>query len=343
VVLSKRDRVEAALDGRKLDRIPVSAWEHLIPAEADDATFAKAQIAFFREFDWDWLKVNNRATLFTEAWGNAYDFSDYQGVLPRLSGSTLGAPVDISEISPVDVSTGVFGSYLGSLHTIVEGVGGAPVIQTVFSPLSVLQLLVARPAHHSQDETNQDGIDSLKRLIAEKPDLVHRALGAITKTIADFSAASLDAGTDGIFFAVTRLAREGVLSKKEFEEFGKPYDLTVLKAVEKAPFNVFHLCGPKTYFALSSEYPAPAVSWAAVGQGNPSVANARHYTDKALIGGSDETRTLRTGTPAEVAAEAAASIKASGGKKFLLAPGCAVEPGTPRANLHALRRATEVN
>jgi uroporphyrinogen decarboxylase len=68
VVLSKRDRVEAALDGRKLDRIPVSAWEHLIPEEADDATFAKAQVAFFREFDWDWLKINNRATLFTEAW-----------------------------------------------------------------------------------------------------------------------------------------------------------------------------------------------------------------------------------------------------------------------------------
>jgi uroporphyrinogen decarboxylase len=263
--------------------------------------------------------------------------------LPRLAGSKLGTPADITGITPVDVSTGVFGAYLDSLHSIVEGVNGAPVIQTVFSPLSVLQLLVARPSRHSQDETNQAGIDTLKDLIAESPALVHHALTAITETLSDFSRASLVSGVDGIFFAVTRLARDGILTRKEFEEFGKPYDLTVLGAVQDARFNVFHLCGPKAYFGLTAEYPVAAVSWAAVGQGNPSVAEARHYTARALIGGSDESGTLRTGSPQLVAAEATAAIKASGGKKFLLSPGCAVEPGTPRANLRALRHATEVN
>jgi uroporphyrinogen-III decarboxylase len=40
--------------------------------------------------------------------------------------------------------------------------------------------------------------------------------------------------------------------------------------------------------------------------------------------------------PADVAIEAERAIVETGGKRFLLAPGCSVEPTTPEVNLRAL-------
>jgi uroporphyrinogen decarboxylase len=78
-----------------------------------------------------------------------------------------------------------------------------------------------------------------------------------------------------------------------------------------------------------------------VNQRNPTIAEARHQIDKALIGGVDEAGALQHGTPGEVLAEAHAAIEAGRGGRFLLAPGCGVAMDAPPANLQALRRSVE--
>lgn len=60
--MSKRERVEAALKGEPVDRVPVSAWRHFVPEEISAERLAAVSLAHFREFDWDWLKLNPRAT-----------------------------------------------------------------------------------------------------------------------------------------------------------------------------------------------------------------------------------------------------------------------------------------
>jgi uroporphyrinogen decarboxylase len=70
--LSKRERVDAARRGAPVDRVPAAAWQHFIPEERVAAPLAEAHRRFFDTFDWDWLKVNPRATVYAEAWGNQY-------------------------------------------------------------------------------------------------------------------------------------------------------------------------------------------------------------------------------------------------------------------------------
>src|SRR5687767_10819583 len=133
--MNKHERVAAALAGEAVDRLPVSAWRHFVDREQNADDLTTATLEFQRTFDWDWVKVNPRATYFAEAWGNTYDFSQYVSVVPRTTRVTLESVCDLATIGPVDPAAGAFGEQLDALDRIRRGLDGdAPVIQTVFSP-----------------------------------------------------------------------------------------------------------------------------------------------------------------------------------------------------------------
>jgi uroporphyrinogen decarboxylase len=337
--LTRRERVDAALRGQPVDRVPVSAWHHFIPEERTPDTLADISLRFFKQYDWDWLKVNPRSTYYAEAWGNEYDFDTYDGVRPRFVSGPVAGPADLAKVTPRSPTEGVFEEHLNLLQRIQQGIGDAHFIQTIFSPLSVLSYMIARPEDPTQ--TRQARYDALHTLMHEAPEDTHAALAAIAETLAGYAAACVDTGASGIFFAIVKLAREGVLTPEEHTTFGRPYDLHVLSAVQDAPMNVLHQCGPHAYFDLVADYPVHAINWATVNQDNPTLAEGKARTSLAVIGGVDEDGVLQTGRPEEVNAAAQEAIRSTGGERMLLAPGCATQMDVPAANLHALRRATE--
>ncbi|HTH12880.1 MAG TPA: uroporphyrinogen decarboxylase family protein [Spirochaetia bacterium] len=334
--LDKRQRVEAALAGAPVDRTPVAAWAHLLPDETTGPGLVRASLKWFRDYDWDWLKVNPRATLFAEGFGIGFDLGTYYGVLPRQTVPTRAFTLD--DLKPADPGKGSWSEHLEVLRTLKAGLEGAPFVQTLFSPASVLGFVVGRPTAATQLGVADNHANTLLTLVRTQPKVVHQALEVITQGLEKLAKASLEAGADGLFFAITKLAREGALTRAEFEEFGKPYDLRVLKAVSGAKFNLLHLCGPKVYWNQALDYPVSALNWASVGQGNPSVAEARKTTGLALVGGLDEVDLIQRGTPAQVEAAGRRAVEEAGTAKYLLAPGCCVEPDAPVENLKALRR-----
>lgn len=339
--LSKRERVDAALHGAPVDRVPVAAWQHFLAEENDPEQLANRSLAYFKAFDWDWLKVNPRATYYAEAWGNQYDFTRYDSVLPALIDGPLHTPADLEKIGVIDATGGVFAEHLDLVRRIRAGIGDAHFVQTVFSPLSVLSFLVARPAVHNYAAWSESQYSGIRQYLRENPAGAHEALRNIAETLGNYAAAAIDAGASGIFFAIVKLARQGILTEAEFEAFGKPYDLQVLRAIQGAPFNLLHICGPATFFDSVLDYPVHALNWATLNQQNPTLTEARLLTDKALIGGVDELGALQTGTPDSVIRQAQDAIHVTGGRAFLLTPGCGTNMDVPDANLHALRRAVE--
>jgi uroporphyrinogen decarboxylase len=339
--MTKRARVDAALRGESVDRPPVAAWRHFIPEETAAAPLAEAHLRFFQKHDWDWLKVNPRATYYAEAWGARYDYTDYMGVLPRLIETPLHTADDLAHITPRDPDNAALAEQIDLVRRIKDGIGAAHFVQTVFSPLSVLAFLLARPGDQHADLGLGSDFARLRAVLREHPHAAHAALAAIAHTLAEFARASVAAGASGLFFAIVRLAREGVLTKDEHAAFGQPYDLQVLDAVRDAPFNLLHVCGPQVYFDEVLDYPVHALNWATIGQGNPTLAEARGRTHKALIGGVEEHGTLQHGTPGEVRAEANATLARAGQLGIFLSPGCGVALDVPESNLHALRQAVE--
>jgi uroporphyrinogen decarboxylase len=320
---TKRARVLAALRGDDVDRPPVSFWGHDFMREWSAEGLAAAMLESVQAYDYDYLKVNPRATYYSEAWGCRYRPPSEPTRQPQIESWLLYEASDLEKVSSVDGRAGAFAEQLDALRLIGDGLhGDVPFIQTVFSPLSVVGRLA-------------NGQEPVRRWMAEAPDALHGALGAVAQTLAGYAAACLEAGADGIFFATTEWATTDVLTLEQYETFGRPYDLRVLQAVEGAAFNVLHVCRPHNMLDRLIDYPVSALSWAALAPGNLSLREARLSTSQALMGGIDERHALLQGSPDDVRDQAAEALAQTGGRGFLLAPGCSISPETPPSNLRA--------
>jgi uroporphyrinogen decarboxylase len=218
--MTKRERVDAALAGQPVDRVPVSAWRLLTSEERDVQSLAAATLDFHQNFDWDWIKINPRVTMYAEAWGNQYAFEDYAGSYPRLISGPVTAAAEVERIQPLSPSSGIFDEHLALLRLVGQGAEDTHYLQTVFSPLSVLAFLAeaSEPAgrEHSAEQVVRSHITGIRRLIDGNPRGVHEALAAITETLAAYSSLCVDAGASGIFYAIVRMARRNALSREEY-------------------------------------------------------------------------------------------------------------------------------
>ena len=66
VTSAKRERVQAALAGEPVDWPPVSMWRHFYEFEETAEGLAEAMLGFQRRYDWDFMKVNPRASYHAE-------------------------------------------------------------------------------------------------------------------------------------------------------------------------------------------------------------------------------------------------------------------------------------
>jgi uroporphyrinogen decarboxylase len=321
--MTKRERVKAALAGGEVDRVPASFWGHDYLREWTPGSLADATLERYRRYDFDFVKVNPRATYYAEAWGSRY----------RPSGDGLHGPVnvdyvlktarDLERLAPVDVHEGPFGEQIEALRQIGEALDGeAPFIQTVFSPLSVIGRLA-----------NGD-LGAVRRHMREDADALRGALDAVARTLAAYAKACLETGADGIFFATVDWGTYDVATAEQYAEFGRPYDLAVLAAVAEAEFNILHVCRKDNMLESMLDYPVHAFNWAHRDSGNPSLSDILSKSERAVMGGVS-VRTMSDGTPDDVAAEVKQALKETGRDRFLLAAGCSIPPQTPEANLRA--------
>jgi uroporphyrinogen decarboxylase len=321
--MTKRERVAAALTGGEVDRVPVSFWAHDYVREWTAAGLAEATLERLRRYDWDFVKVNPRATYYAEAWGSRYQPSGDALHGPMNVDYVLKTARDLDRLAPVDVSEGPFGEQLAALRLIGEGLDGAvPFIETVFSPLAVIGRLA-----------NGD-LGFVRWLMREDGEALHRALDAVAQTLAAYARACLDAGADGIFFATVEWATYDVATAEQYVEFGRPYDLQVLAAAEGAPFNVLHVCRKHNMLESMLDYPVHAFNWAVNETGNPGLAAVLAKSERAVMGGV-AVDTAGGGTPEQVASEVAVALAETGGRRFLLSAGCSIPPQAPEANLRA--------
>ena len=322
--MTGRERVEAALAMGVADRPPVGAWGHTYLEEWSPADLAAVTVERARRFGWDFVKFQPRASCFAEAFGSVYHPSGH-----RLRGPVLIKPAvpDLKSWSTVRL-----GNYQ-ALDDQVEAIGivarelgpDVPVIQTVFSPITVGGYLVGK----SQSR--------VVRELRTHPDVVGPALERIAEALVDFSRRSVDAGAAGTFYAISGYAGRGVMKEDVYRDLVLPTDQFVLRALpQQAWFNVVHLCGSNVNFKLSRDLPSHAVSWSVHNQGNPSLAEGRGIAGRAVMGGLSQRATLVYGPPAKIKAEANRAVEETGGRGLLLAPGCSVPPRVRDANLQAM-------
>ena len=325
----KRERVKAALAGEQVDRPPISMWRHFYDQETTADGLAQAMLAFQRQHDWDFMKVNPRAQYHVEDWGATFEYTGDPNTGPTATYVPIATPEQWHGLKPLDPQKGTLAEHLRALTAIKDGLQGeVPFVMTVFNPISIAGRLV---------ESERVLVQHLR----EHPQEVHAALEVITESYRAYVTECLNEGADGIFFATTSWASRDLLTDAEYQEFGRPYDLRVLEAAAEAQFNILHVCRSHNMLQALAGYPGVhAINWDARDDTNPSLDAARGFTERPLLGGVSR-QTLLNGPPKAVAQEVRDAIAQAGGRAFLLGPGCSISPRCPEENLVALKEGWE--
>lgn len=323
---TKRERIEAVLDGGRADRLPVAFWRHW-PGDDQDATrLAEVTLAYHRRYDWDFAKVTPSSSYSVEDWGAKTRYVGIPLGEREHLGRVVNRPEDWAGLRPLDPEQGALGRQLETVRLLREALGpDVPLVMTVFSPLTVARFLV--------------GDERFLAHLRLYPRVVTPALDAIAQTYACFAEAVLRAGADGLFFS-TMAAAASVMTVAEHREWGVPYDLRVLEAASAGWLTILHLHSPYPTLALAREYPVHAVNWDDR-TSEPSLGDGKRQVGIAVVGGVDQWGTLQRGTLDDVRAEARDAIAQCEGRGMLLAGGCTYPLTVPEGNLLAARRAVE--
>ena len=324
--MTRWERVRAALKGQDVDQVPVSMWRHFFAKETSAGHLAQAMLDFESQFDWDFMKVNPRASYHVEDWGVKVKYAGYAP--PKVIETPIKTPADWLKLEVLDVNRGVLAKHLTSLEIIARGLKGeVPFLMTVFTPLSIAGRLVASE-------------NVFMEHLREHTDKVEHGLKVITETFVNFSKACLERGASGLFYATTSWATTDRLTEKEYRKYAKPYDLKLLAGLPPAEFHVLHVCRQNNMLHVVNDYPVHAFSWDPRGAGNSSLVEGKMMVKgRAVIGGIAQDRSLVESNPAQLTAEVNGMRIAMGKKGWMLGPGCTFPPETPEANIQAIRDA----
>lgn len=317
--MTHRERIEAAVAGTRPDRVPAALWRHFPEHDQKAERLADAHVAFYRAYDPDLLKVTPASGYYGDDWGLRAGYKPNREGVRSISDRPIKKPPDWGRLRRLDTSHGVYGRETHVIRLVAEAVGrDVHVLETVFSPLSIARTLA--------------GEQAAVRYLREDADALHEGLEIITDVQAAFIREILSAGADGVFFS-TQMATTDLLTREEYEEFGRPYDLRMLDAA--AGSLVFlHLHGVNVMFDLFDDYPIQILNWHAR-ETAPTIAEARRRVTVCLAGGLDAWNTLAKGTPDDVAAQVRDAIAQTGGRGHIVTTGCVMPIDTPDANIRA--------
>ncbi len=327
--LAHKERVKRVLEGRDVDRPVVSAWRHFYDKENSESELVKSMLGFQRKYDWDFIKINSRASYHVEDWGARFRYSDDPMMKPSRENFPVADKSDWAKIKPLDWRSGALGETLNAGKGILAQAGSEVFcLPTIFSPLSIAADLVS-------DEKRFIG------LLHEAPNDLHGALESITATFKGYVEELIRVGMAGIFFATTEWASRDIITEEQYLEFGRPYDLQVLHAASGGIFNIMHVCKTNNMLPLFRDYPAPVLSWNPFETGNLSIHQAAQITDKIFLTGIDQNGVLLNGSEDQIKNQIENSFRDSPPGRLMIGPGCAVRVNTADENLFALRNAVK--
>jgi uroporphyrinogen decarboxylase len=308
--MSRRQRVWAAVHGEEVDRPPFLFWHHFRPHNVPHA-LAQSTLDFFGRFDLDIYKI----------------MPDMPYPFPAAS---IRDADDWDLLAPLEPAAGNLGRMVETAELVRAGAGSdTPIVVTVYSPITEARRFAGGP-------------EPLRRWLQEQPAKVHQALGVIAANLATYCQLLLNAGADGIYYAVQGIAG-GWLSDAEFREFARPYDLQVLAACSGGWLNVVHLHGDRDLMAeLALGYPGSVLSWEDRLTGVRLADLRDRVPDKALMGGIDERGAIARGDVDGLTGEIRDALsQTDGGRRFILAPGCSVPDEIDERHLERARAAAE--
>lgn len=319
--LSHRERIERAISGQEVDRLPWSMWKHCHNIDRFPRKLAEYTLMMQRELDLDFVKFIPYGQVQCVDWGLDLRQSQSDLEQPRIVEPVIKTLSDWDKIVPRRGYEGEYAVILEAQRIVKESLPkDVPFIVTIFSPLTIVTWL--------SDNTT---VLTHMRLYPEK---VEHVFEIIMETMIDYVEAAVRGGADGYFLAV-RNSQVDLLSREEHKRFVMKYDMEMINRLKsKTWLNVAHIHGAHTWREdIVKNYDVPIFNWHDRDDG-PSFDEARKLSpDKCFWGGLSHLKSLIDGTDEEIKAQVADTLRHNNGKGVILGPGCVVNSRTTMERL----------
>src|SRR3989442_3892976 len=205
--MTRRERIAAAINREPVDRVPYALWRHFPAVDRSPAGLAQATLRFHDHYGSDFLQITPRGGYCVEAWGCVESEQVLANGNRACASCAVKTADDWRRIRPLDPASAA--GWVEQLETIVRlgfdrRIGDAPVVATVFSPLSIARKLSG---------------DRLAADLRERPDAVAGAVDAIGETVLRFNELALAEGIGGIFYSI-QAASGSVVDEETYARFG---------------------------------------------------------------------------------------------------------------------------
>lgn len=274
--MNKKTRVLAALQGKPVDRVPMSFWRHFDGEDSQGQRCVESHISFYKQTQMDFIKVM------------------HDGLVAPCS-LDVNHITDLRDYRVQGRSNPYIQKFLDRAKGITQSIGDQVyVYANVFAPFTLLRRI---------------GDAKLNSYIQQDREAVLYALDVLGEELALLCELLVkEAGCLGIF-AAFQGAESNRFTPQQFMELVYPSDQTMLGAANRAsPWNILHFCGwdeIKNQLALWRGYQGCAVNWAIYVEALSLAQGKSYFDNRPVLGGFDNRRgrVLYNGTQAEVTAE----------------------------------------
>lgn len=338
--MNSKQRVDAVIRGEVPDRVPVCLHNFLPAVEeaglrledylTDPGCAARTHLQAVETYGYDCILIDLDTTMLAEAMGARRDATP--GAPGHIAGPAIRDISEIGHLREVDpLKDGRIPVLLEAVRIMARETGGTVSIranadQCAFSLAGLLRGMEDFLMDLT-DEDSGESVHALLELCYRSHLAVHRALreaGAHFTSLGDSSS-----GPD-------------VVSPSMFARFARPYQERLVKDLAAdGIFTVIHVCGnTSSIVGQFAEYP-----WCGFELDyKTDAARAKATAGEAhvLFGNIDPSGIIGRGTAGQVRAAVEQLIRIwKPGGRFILNAGCAIPPGTPPENIHALVRAAQ--
>ena len=311
--MNKRERLDAAIRGAAVDRIPFGVWWHMSTQLLGAGPTADMHLAMLEHCDVDFVKLmNDDPYPVPDAFTAVRNEDDWL----RFADAARTQPPFRKQLEVIERVRAVAGD-------------GVHVLETVFDPFGVAR---------------RTGKDRIFELMRERPDVFAEGLDAITVSLENYLREAVHRGASGVYLAVYGVgpffSSDGSgydrLTADEFRRFVAPYDRRILTVAQELGIVKFvHLHGDELLFDEVLDYPMDVLNWAHL-HTPPTLGEARRRTDVCLMGGFNESMTNMY-HPDEVVRTVNETAREAGTTKFVFGPGCALPADLPIAYVDVMR------
>ena len=327
--MHKRERLERAIEGEPVDRPPVALWRHWPGDDQRYADLARSTIDFQHDYNWDFVRVMPSRNFLALDYGLQDEWQGDPAGTRTIKKRVIKRSLDWTALRPLSPARGALSQQIECLRLIGQALqaDGAPILQTIYSPLLQAAQLAGRQKVLCDMRVRTDRLRSGLNQLTEN-------------TLRFLEALSAQRGVAGIFM-VTGFASHDILSEGEYRDIALPHLVRVLSALPAHWWlNIVQVAGASPMLNLTSELPVQAFNWD-TRAGAVKLSQVNGLYSGATCGGLHDDEDLLRGTPSLLHSVIRDALEQTDSRRLILSGSGDGYVTTPISNVRAVRSVVE--